>query len=697
MRRGVRVVTWRQRVAAGLASLTVISCWGAGAPVVGAAGGPSLSLDVTWTRPGDGSLVHRAPESVRVGDTVRIAPTVANLVATNCVLTTETDRDGQGSMTVTRFGVPGDTDVCPLWTYVLPDVDPGPLVISGQVNDGEHIATVRVTLTAAAGMHRPFTSDPAALSWDDRDVFGRSLAIGTPLTLAWPTGMTTCFARFNLSGPMGFDSPSTSDSCAPWSLVLPETRPWPLSLPKYGFVQQGSLLLQGGASTDANTRGSGFVSVITVDMTADGDTPAASDRPFVYFDPAVNPYWVTAGTWQLVPTVLNVASGICSYQVRLTQRGVTTTSASETALVDGACVPVSFTLGPPDENSPDQIDGAQVGVTIRDSEGRDIVMGWTSSTLVFALPPFLVSAPSSVVAGAPLAVSATLNGGAPVAFSTTATMNSTTAPSAATKVTCTGGSLDPRPGKDVVRSVCRLPAAGRYTIRLSVRDGAGNVVSGTRIVTVRPDRVDPTAKKPVVRVAGTVGKSVPVTVSLRGSDVGTGIDHFQIDRQVVGGRWVRISSTAAGSRLATHVGAGRPFRFRVRAIDRAGNVGAWVAGGWSSVRLAQETAATFTSAWHHSASPEASGGSAETTATSGSRGRFRFSGRAVAIVASRDAGLGSLHLWIDGRDAGTVSLAAARSDPRSVVWTRAVTGGQTHTLTFAAQGAVNVDAFVVLR
>ena len=79
--------------------------------------------------------------------------------------------------------------------------------------------------------------------------------------------------------------------------------------------------------------------------------------------------------------------------------------------------------------------------------------------------------------------------------------------------------------------------------------------------------------------------STQFTVSWAGNDSGTGVARFDVDSKQTGPDWVRWrsdsptsvqGSNASGS--ASFYGlAGASYQFRVRAVDRAGNVGAWSA------------------------------------------------------------------------------------------------------------------------
>ena len=95
------------------------------------------------------------------------------------------------------------------------------------------------------------------------------------------------------------------------------------------------------------------------------------------------------------------------------------------------------------------------------------------------------------------------------------------------------------------------------------------------------DEVPPTA---AVGALAASQSSTRVAVSWSGSDVGTGIDHFDVDVQDNGGPWARWmnaappssrSGSSASGGFPLYGFAGHTYGIRARAADVAGNIGAW--------------------------------------------------------------------------------------------------------------------------
>ena len=81
---------------------------------------------------------------------------------------------------------------------------------------------------------------------------------------------------------------------------------------------------------------------------------------------------------------------------------------------------------------------------------------------------------------------------------------------------------------------------------------------------------------------------------------------------------------------------------------------------------------------------------------------FRFTGRAVAVVAPRSRARGSAKVYMDGAYVGTVSLYRRTTAARSVVFGRSWTTRGTHTIKLVLVGTVghprfDIDAFAILR
>jgi hypothetical protein len=219
----------------------------------------------------------------------------------------------------------------------------------------------------------------------------------------------------------------------------------------------------------------------------------------------------------------------------------------------------------------------------------------------------------------------------------------------------------------------------------------------------QPDAAAPVVSTPVVRFrSGTYEGFGPVNLTWTGSDTGSGIDHYTVQRSRDGGAWATIGSDLQATWLATALAKGHTYRFRVRAVDEAGNVGAWKTSPVERFRGIQDgsRAIDYVGTWRTATTSTASGGTLHSSTASGSMARFTFTGRAVAWVAPIGSSRGQARIYLDGTWVKTVDLHGPAS-PRRIVYTRTFGSVGTHRLTVRVVGTsghprVDVDAFLVV-
>jgi hypothetical protein len=149
---------------------------------------------------------------------------------------------------------------------------------------------------------------------------------------------------------------------------------------------------------------------------------------------------------------------------------------------------------------------------------------------------------------------------------------------------------------------------------------------------------------------------------------------------------------------------GSTYRYRVRAIDRAGNVGAWYYTPLFRAAAYDDssTAMRWSAGWTVEALGGALRGKLHLATASGATVSFRLSGRSVAWLAPRGPDGGFAQVWVDGILTSTISLTATSARPSMTVWRTSWTSLRTHTVRIQVLGTmgrpkVGIDAFVVLR
>ena len=148
---------------------------------------------------------------------------------------------------------------------------------------------------------------------------------------------------------------------------------------------------------------------------------------------------------------------------------------------------------------------------------------------------------------------------------------------------------------------------------------------------------------------------------------------------------------------------GQVHRFRVRAVDRAGNVSAWATAGAFRLGAVQEASVSVLrkGRWTARVSPSFYGRRAISAEAAGASARITFTGQQVAWVSAVGPTRGAARVYVDGAYARTVDLRGASSATRRIVYVRSWTSSARHTLEIRVVGTsgrprVDVDAFLII-
>ena len=263
----------------------------------------------------------------------------------------------------------------------------------------------------------------------------------------------------------------------------------------------------------------------------------------------------------------------------------------------------------------------------------------------------------------------------------------------------------------VTSPIGTVDAAGKF---VATAPGTGQViatangVTGAATITVLDDQTAPVAAAPQVSlpVNGAIGTGVTVTVAWdAAAETGSGVVSYELQRSVNGKAWTTMPKASAAARSTTlTMPRDRTYQFQVRAVDLAGNVGAWTTADAFRLSVAQETAgavAFVRGSWSPAASKYYDGGAARTTRSAGAVARFTFTGSSVSWVTAVGPLRGAADVFIDGAAAGTVQTNRPSSAARLVVFSRSWPTSAKRTVEIRVLGTsgtprVDLDAFVVL-
>jgi hypothetical protein len=254
------------------------------------------------------------------------------------------------------------------------------------------------------------------------------------------------------------------------------------------------------------------------------------------------------------------------------------------------------------------------------------------------------------------------------------------------------------------------PANGTLTFGVragATKDPAGNANVASAVHSVIIDHAAPTTSTPAVRLRSgvTMGStSVPAFVSWSGTDPGgSGIRSYDLARSVDGATFQVLYSGLVTATAGVNLLPGHAYRFEVRAHDRAGNVGAWVAGATARASVVQQSsgAVIYHGTWTTSTSTSFSGGSARYATVSGASASLTTTARSLAFVTTIASTRGAVRIYVDGTLRATLDLAGTTAF-RRVAYATSWSSVGTHTIKIVVVGTagrprIDLDAFEVVR
>jgi hypothetical protein len=204
---------------------------------------------------------------------------------------------------------------------------------------------------------------------------------------------------------------------------------------------------------------------------------------------------------------------------------------------------------------------------------------------------------------------------------------------------------------------------GETHVFYAATDMLGNVEAEHELV-VRIDKTAPAASSLGATYPSTFTlntTSVPMMLNWSGSDVGSGVRRYQMQQQVNGGTWtsVPLSQSATAQKKLT-VSYATSHRFRVRAVDQAGNYSPWAYSRTTKVIVRQDSAQAITyttpAQWTTQSVTGTFGGTTRFSRTVGATARHSFYGTGIAWVTSQRRDAGIAEIWLDGQQITTVDL-----------------------------------------
>jgi len=249
-----------------------------------------------------------------------------------------------------------------------------------------------------------------------------------------------------------------------------------------------------------------------------------------------------------------------------------------------------------------------------------------------------------------------------------------------------------------------LPATnGTRTVYAKWKDAAGNW-SAVKTDTIVLDTVAPTVTEPRRGFApGTPISSgrISLWVPWSGTDATSGIARYELAQSNDGGAWTTISTTLTSPAASRMLETERTYAFRARAVDNAGNVGAWATGATFRISRYSEynQAISYSGPWSTVSNPAYLGGGVKTSSTAGATASLTFTGRSIAWVARTGPDRGQADIYVNGAKVATVDLYSVSPGAQRVVWVGSWTTATSRKVTIRVAGTtgrprIDLDALV---
>ncbi|MFF9350921.1 N-acetylmuramoyl-L-alanine amidase [Streptomyces sp. NPDC014734] len=238
-------------------------------------------------------------------------------------------------------------------------------------------------------------------------------------------------------------------------------------------------------------------------------------------------------------------------------------------------------------------------------------------------------------------------------------------------------------------------AVGTHKVQVRATHQSGKVTTSAA-ATVVAERTAPTfTTKPNLALrTGTVNTAaVPLTLRWKATDAAA-LKEVRLTAPVA--RTYGPTATSASHTAKSGVAA----KWAMTAYDRAGNTAAASVSG--TPVILQESAAKKTGSWTTKSSSSYLGGKSYSSSAKNATLTWTFTGRSVALVASRASTSGQAHVYVDGKKVTTVDLKSATTKYRDALWTTNWSGSARHTVKIvvvATKGrpTVTTDGIVYLK
>ena len=240
---------------------------------------------------------------------------------------------------------------------------------------------------------------------------------------------------------------------------------------------------------------------------------------------------------------------------------------------------------------------------------------------------------------------------------------------------------------------------GTDSFTYTASDGRGGLSVGTVLVTVVKDTFAPVTTAPrALIVAPPIGSSAQITLTWSGTDRGFGIKTYQLQVSRNHAPWASVTIRVGAHAARQTVALNSFYQYRVRAIDRVGNVGRWASLSFTPT-LYRETSATYSGTWKSAALSGALNGSVKYTSALGAVASMTCTCSAFAWIGPKGPTRGTAQVYVDTILIGTFSEKSTRTLAVQEIMSVTYASRATHKIgiSVAGTGRVDVDGFLILH
>jgi hypothetical protein len=225
-------------------------------------------------------------------------------------------------------------------------------------------------------------------------------------------------------------------------------------------------------------------------------------------------------------------------------------------------------------------------------------------------------------------------------------------------------------------------------------------------VSVMPDIHPPVTTTPIYTlVTGRALSSglIPVRLAWTASDDVSGVGRYELKQSTDGGVYVDVSTTLTSAAIYLNLAAGHTYKFRVRAFDKAGNVGLVTQSATMTLTGIQQSSSAihYVGTWTTSTSTTWWGGTAKGSTMPGATASYTFTGRSIGWIGLKAYNRGKAQIYVNGVLKATIDLYSPTLVKQTFVWTANYATRATRTILIKVLGTsgrpkVDVDGLVVL-